>query len=471
MADDAASPAPTTRLGLILRSLRHRNFRLFFVGQGISLIGTWMQQLAMSWLVFKLTYDALKMGAVTFAAQIPSFLLIPFIGVFLDRWHRHRVVIATQFLAMVQAFILAGLVMGGVIVYWQLIALSVVMGCINAFDMPARQSFLPEMLTNKDDLANAIALNSSLFNAARLVGPAVAGFLIALVGEAWCFLLNALSFIAVLAALLAMRIPRRQRPAQHRNVMHGIREGFVYAFGFPPIRALILLVAMLSLVGIPYTVLMPLFAAEVLHGGAGTLGLLMTASGVGALTGAIYMASRHTVLGLGVRITGAAFLFGLSLIGFALSTNLWLSLVLLAFAGLGIMVTMSGCNTILQTIVEEHMRGRVMSLYTMAFMGVAPFGSLLAGWLADKIDKVLGASSGAPYTVLAGGIATLAGTALFAHRLGTLRRFIRPIYIAKGILPPPAPADEPVPGLVVAPDGPAFSALASAAEGDADKMN
>jgi MFS family permease len=439
-------PLPASPLERILRSLRHRNFRLFFAGQGISLIGTWMQQMAMSWLVYQITnQDAFKMSLVTFATQIPTFLLVPFVGVLLDRWNRHRVVIATQTLALVQAGLLAGLVFAGVIAFWHLVLLSAFLGCINAFDMPARQAFLPEMLTNKEDLANAIALNSSLFNGARLFGPSLAGLLIYLVGEAWCFFLNALSYVAVIAALLAMVIPRRPYHRQHTHVLKGLKEGFTYAFGFGPIRSIILLVAMLSFVGLPFTVLMPIFAAQILKGNAGTLGLLMTASGVGALVGAIYMASRPTVLGLGSRIVLAAILFAVALMVFSQSDDLWLSLGILVVIGFAMMITMAGCNTILQTIVEDDKRGRVMSIYTTAFMGISPFGSLLAGGLANRIT--------APTTVLCCGAACLVGALVFAWRLAALRAKVRPIYIEKGILPSPVmPAGGAVPELLVTPD-------------------
>jgi MFS family permease len=442
--DHPPTPSLDGQLHRVWRSLRHRNFRLFFIGQGISVIGTWMQQVAMGWLVFRLTEDAFLMGMVTFAAQVPCFLLMPFVGVFVDRWNRHRVVIATQILALVQALILALLVLYGVVTYWQLIVLSVFLGCINAVDMPARQAFLPEMLTDKDDLANAIALNSSLFNGARLVGPVLATALIYLVGEATCFLLNAVSYVAVVAALLAMILPPRPRRARQTHPLRDLLDGLRYAFGFPPIRAIILLVAMMSLVAVPYSVLMPLFAKDILHGGVGTFGLLTTAAGLGALAGAIYMAWRTSVLGLGRRIVLAGTLAGLAMLAFSHSNRLWLSLALLPLVGLGIMVTLAGCNTILQTLVDDDKRGRVMSLYTMAFMGVAPFGSLLAGSLANW--------AGPRTTVLVSGLACLVGTFMFARRLGALRAFIRPIYVRKGILPAPTPALEAAPEVFVRPE-------------------
>jgi MFS family permease len=442
MAPDPPQPTPSSSLTGILRSLRHRNFRLFFIGQGISLIGTWMQQAAMSWLVYQMTSDALKMGLVNFASQIPSLLLVPLVGVFLDRWNRHRVIIGTQALAMIQAGILTALVLAGVIQFWHLIALSLFMGAINAFDLPARQAFLPEMLTDKDDLSNAIALNSSLFNAARLVGPAVAGFVIGWTGEAFCFALNAVSYVAVIVALLAMKVPAPPRPAQRPHLLSGLWEGYSYAFGFPPIRALILLVAVLSFVGMPYAVLLPLFADPILGEGANGYGLMLTATGAGALVGAVYMAARTSVLGLGSRMVLALVVFGLALMGFSQSQNLGLSLVLLFFTGLGMMVTMSACNTILQTIVEDDKRGRVMSLFTLAFMGTGPFGSLLAGSLANEI--------GAPVTVLLSGAVCLLAALVFGSSLSSLRVHVRPIYIKKGILAPPVSNLDPVAGILAA---------------------
>jgi MFS family permease len=430
---DTSQAAPSTGWKRILRSLHHRNFRLFFAGQGISLIGTWMQQVAMGWLVYDTTRDAQKMGLVSFSSQVPSLVIVPLVGVFLDRWNRHRVVVATQALAMLQAGVLTALVVAGVIELWHIILLSIFVGCINAVDMPARQAFLPDLLESKEDLANAIALNSSLFNGARLVGPSLAGFMIAYVGMALCFFVNALSYVAVILALLAMTIPARPSLGPRQHVLHGLREGFSYCFGFAPIRSLILLTATVSFVGIPYTVLLPLFTQEnLLGGGAVTFGFLLTASGGGALVGAIYMASRPSVLGLGPRITAAAALFSVALMGFSAAVQLHLlfvSLILLVATGLGMMVTMAGCNTILQTIVDDDKRGRAMSIYTMAFMGVSPFGCLLAGWLASAI--------GAPATVLLCGAGSLVGTLIFALRLPALRALVRPLYIQKGILSAP----------------------------------
>jgi len=419
-------PLPT--LAHSFRALRHRNFRLFLGGQIISLAGTWMQQVALSWLVYRLTRSPLLLGLVGFAGQIPSLLLAPVAGVWADRGNRRRIVIATQALAMLQALLLAALVLSGNVSIGHVLALSVLLGLVNGVDVPTRQAFLVEMVTGRDDLANAIALNSSVFNAARLVGPAIAGFLIGLMGEGAVFLLNGLSYIAVIGALCAMRIRPRPRPAGPRETLrHTLTEGFRYAFGFPPIRALILLVAVVSLMGVPFTVLMPVFATDILHGGPRTLGMLMAASGVGALIGALYLAGRPTVRGLGQVILLAVVLFGSSLVGFGLSRRLWLSMAALLGAGLGMMVQMASSNTILQTIVDDDKRGRVMSFYSMAFLGMVPFGSLLAGLLASRI--------GAPRTVALGGVACVAAGALFARALPALRAQVRPIYVRLGIVP------------------------------------
>jgi MFS family permease len=414
------------------RALAHRNYRLFFFGQAISMIGTWMTRVATGWLVFRLSgpQSALTLGVVGFAGQAPAFFLAPVAGVLVDRWNRHQVLVITQLLSLIQSALLAVVAFQnepGPSTIWQVILLSVFQGAINAFDMPARQAFLIEMVDLPEDLGNAVALNSSLVNGARLVGPSIAGVLIALAGEGWCFLIDAVSYMAVVAALLAMRLARTEPPHRSTPVWRDLAEGFRYAFGFGPIRALLLLLALVSFMGMPYSVLMPIFAADILGGGATVLGFLTGASGVGALIGALYLASRNTVLGLGKTIVLATALFGLGLVGFALSRALWISLLVLLVTGLGMMVQMAASNTILQTIVDDDKRGRVMSFYSMAFLGVAPFGSLFAGALARSI--------GAPSTVLAGGAACLVGAVVFAARLPHLRRLVRPIYAQKGILP------------------------------------
>ncbi len=412
----------------VLRALRSRNYRLYFFGQGLSLIGTWMTFLATSWLVYRLSHSAVMLGVVGFAGQIPAFLLSPIVGVLVDRWSRQRVLIITQLLAMAQSFALAGLALSGRITLGQIIALSVFQGLINAFDIPARQAFVVEMVEHPDDLGNAIALNSSLFNGARLIGPSIAGLLIAGVGEGMCFLIDGFSYLAVIAAFLAMRLAPSCRVPQVRSpLLRELWDGLVYAYRVVPIRAILLLTALTSLVGIPYSVLLPVFARDILHGGAHTLGFLTGASGLGAFVGALWLASRKTVLGLGRLIVLATVLFGVSLIGFGLSRNLWWSLVLMFGIGVGMLLQMASGNTLIQTIVEEDKRGRVMSLFAMAFMGMMPFGSLFAGSLANQI--------GAPQTLWLGGLGCLAGAAMFAWQLPRLRASLRPIYVRKGILP------------------------------------
>jgi MFS family permease len=418
----------TSGPAFMLRALQHKNYRLFFSGQSVSLIGTWMTRIATSWLVYRLTGSALLLGIVGFAGQIPSFILAPFAGVLVDRWNRHHLLVITQVLALLQSLAMALLALTGLIKIWHVIALSVFQGLINAFDMPARQAFVVEMVERREDLANAIALNSSMVNAARLLGPSIGGVVIAAFGEGWCFMIDAISYLAVIASLLAMSLPARvSLPTKDANIFQQLREGWVYAVNFAPIRNVLLLLALVSLVGMPYTVLMPIFANQTLHGGPNTLGLLMAASGVGALIGAMFLAARRTVLGLGKFIPIMAATFGAGLVAVSFTRVVWLALVLMVATGLGFMVQMAVSNTVLQTIVDEDKRGRVMSFYTMAFMGTAPFGSLLAGSVAERI--------GVPYTLMFGGIGCIVGALWFARSLPTLRRDVRPIYVRIGILP------------------------------------
>jgi MFS family permease len=415
------------RARFAMRALGHRNFRLFTTGQSISLIGSWMQQVAMGWLVYRLTSSPFLLGLVAFTAQGPTFILAPFAGVLADRSNRHRIIMVTQLLMMAQALVLAGLVLTGSVAFWHVLALSAFYGCASAFDIPARQSFLLELVEDRADLPNAIALNSSMFNGARLVGPAIAGLMIARYGEGLTFLINALSYVAVIGALLAMQISPRPRRRVTANLVATLREGFDYAFGFAPIRDVLGLVAAAALFGVPFTVLMPVFAVSILHGDATTLGALMSATGSGALAGALYLAARVSVRGLSRVITASAILFGASLAGFAFSRSVPVSLVLLACAGFGMMVQMAASNTFLQTIVDDDKRGRIMSLYTMAYVGVAPFGSLLAGAAAQRI--------GAPLTTACGGVVCMLGAALFARRIPRFRELVRPIYQQMGIIP------------------------------------
>lgn len=426
-----STPTPSAgarppRRAWIFRALRHRNYRLFFTGQGISLIGTWITRIATAWLVYRLTNSTLLLGVVSFAGQIPIFLLSPLAGVLVDRWHLQRLLVATQALAMLQSLALALLTLSGVIRVWEIVALALLQGFVNAFDTPARQAFVVQMVEDRADLGNAIALNSSMFNGARLIGPSIAGVLIAVVGEGVCFLLDAASYVAVIAALLLMRIALVPTRGPRTPLLRGLREGLHYAFGFAPIRTLLLVVAVTSFLGTPYMVLMPVFARDVLHGGANTFGFLMAASGLGALSGALYLAGRRSVRGLGRIIALMSTLFGAGLIAFSLSRAMWLSLPLLYLTGLGMLVQMASSNTVLQTIVDDDKRGRVMSLYTTAVLGMAPLGSLFAGGLAARI--------GAPPTILIGGAACIVSAAVFARTLPRLRRLIRPIYVRKGII-------------------------------------
>jgi MFS family permease len=423
-----ATERATTGLAFMLRALDHRNYRLFFIGQGISLIGTWMTQIATSWLIYRLTNSALLLGVVGFVGQIPSFLFAPIAGVIVDRGNRHRLLVATQTLAMAQSLALATLTLTGFVKIWHVIALSAFQGMINVFDMPARQAFVVEMVEKREDLSNAIALNSLMVNAARLLGPSLAGVVIAAVGEAWCFMLDGVSYLAVIASLLLMTLPRAvAERIEEENLFRQFREGWNYIVGFRPIRNILLLLALMSLVGMPYTVLMPIFASDILGGGPYMFGWLMAASGVGALIGALFLAARKTVLGLGKFIPAMAGVFGAGLIAFSFSRALWLSLLLRVVTGLGFMTQMAVSNTLLQTIVEEDKRGRVMSFYTAAVMGTMPFGSLLAGAVAARI--------GAPHTLLISGICCIAGALWFTKTLPSLRRDVRPIYVRKRILP------------------------------------
>ena len=417
-----------------LRALRHRNFRLFFSGQSLSLIGTWMTRLATSWLVYRLTGSAFLLGVVTFAGQVPSFLLGPVAGVWADRWERRRVLLVTQFLAALQSLALAVLTLSGRITIPEVIALSVFQGLINAFDMPARQSFLVRMVGGREDLGNAIALNSTMVNGARLVGPAVAGLIIAAVGEGYCFLIDGISYFAVIASLVAMRVEPEPVSAGGTSLLGELVEGWTYVSGFAPIRTVLLLFAIISFMGVPYMVLMPVFATDILHGGPHTLGFLMAAAGVGSLISALRLAARKSVRGLYRLIPAVAALLGAGLIVFALSRNFWLSLVLMGVTGFGMMQSMAASNTVIQTIVDDDKRGRVMSYYMMAYMGASPLGSLLAGSLAPVI--------GAPGTVILCGIGCLAGAAWFWAQLPKLRPVIRPIYERLGIPPAvPVPMD------------------------------
>jgi MFS family permease len=430
-ANATSTPSPPAKeagISQAWRSLRHRNFRLFFGGQSISLIGTWMTRLATSWLVYRLTGSAILLGIVGFSGQITTFLFAPFAGVWVDRLNLRHVLLVTQALAMVQSFALAVLTFTKHIGVQEIIWLSAFQGTINAFDMPGRQAFLVQMVEDKRDLGNAIALNSSMVNMARLVGPSLAGLVIALSGEGYCFLIDGISYLAVIASLFAMHLPPGTAKHVTDSMLVQLREGWTYVTGFAPIRTILLLFALVSLMGWPFTVLMPIFAGKILRGGPHTLGFLMGALGIGALISALSLAARKTVLGLGRMIPISTAVLGVGLIFFGMSRILWVSLALMLVCGFGMMQQMAASNTIIQTIVEESKRGRVMSFYTVAFVGMAPFGSLLAGALAHEI--------GAPLTVILSGAFCIAGAAWFATQLSSIRKLMRPIYIDLGILPP-----------------------------------
>jgi MFS family permease len=406
-------------------AFRSRNYRLFFAGQGLSLTGSWMTQVATVWLVYQLSASPWLLGIVGFTSQIPSLIFLPFAGVLVERWNRHQVIIWTQILSMVQSLTLAGLALTGVVNIWHLIGLSLFQGIVNSFDAPARQAFVPEIIERKEDLANAIALNAAMFNGARLIGPAVAGVVLATVGAGVCFLIDGISYIAVIIALLAMKLkPITIKPVSG-NSLQRLQEGFVYAFGFPPIRAIILLLALVSFWGMQYTVLVPIFATKILNGGPDALGFLMAASGIGALFGAVYLSTRKSIVGIGKIIAYSPAVLGIAILSFAVSRVMWFSLLMMLLSGVGFILQFASSNTFLQTIVEDDKRARVLSIYTMAFFGVIPFGNLLAGGLANYI--------GAPNTLIISGVICVLGSIYFARQLPTLKPLVQPIYAKLGI--------------------------------------
>jgi len=400
--------APPSRLRGLARSFRHRDYRLFFGGQFISLVGTWMQQTAQSWLVYRLTGSSLSLGLVGFAGQFPVFVLAIFGGVMADRLSRRSVLIGTQAAALVQAALLAWLTLAGHIQVWQVMVLAVFLGVVNAVDMPTRQSFIVE-LVGKEDLHNAIALNSSMFNSARILGPSVAGVMLAAVGEGWCFSLNALSFLAVIVCLLRMGAPAKPAVRSNASLREHLREGFAYAWRTREVRTILLLLGVSSIIGMSYVVLMPVFAEEILHSGPRGLGLLMAATGCGSLCGALLLASRRESRGIGRFAYFGMLAFGASLVLFAQSPSFWLSACLLLPVGFSMIVSMAAANTMLQTLCPDELRGRVMALYSMVFMGMAPIGALLSGSLAHMF--------GAKATVTAGGVACVLVLGLFGRKL------------------------------------------------------
>jgi MFS family permease len=444
-AESVESLAGTSRLSSTFRALKHRNFKLFFSGQFVSLTGTWMQSVAQSWLVYRLTGSVVLLGFISFASQIPVFLLAPIGGAIADKYNRRRILIITQTTAMILAMVLAILTLTGAVQVWHLFVIAAGFGLANAFDIPTRQSFVVDMV-GKEDLLNAIALNSSMFNGARIVGPAIAGLLVAFVGEGWCFFLNSLSYIAVITGFLMMKIQFVPRPKSTASAIANIAEGFGFVIKTAPVRALLLLLGLVSLMGMPYAVLMPIFADKILGGGSSTLGFLMGASGMGALIAALVLASRRTVFGLGRWVAFASAGFGVCLILFSFSKIFWLSSVLLIPVGFTMMTQMSSSNTLIQAMIPDHLRGRVMAVYSMMFMGMAPLGALMAGSLASII--------GAPETVALGGAVCIMGAGIFALRLPKLQdegqRLIVSMQMAGGVpaskasFQPPAPSSEPI---------------------------
>jgi len=417
----------TGRFKVVFRSLKYRNYRLFFSGQSVSLIGTWMQRIAMPWLVYHMTGSALLLGVVGFAGQIPTLIISPVAGVFTDRWPRYSVLLVTQIVSLIQAAVLAWLCLTGSIQIWEIVVLSVILGCTNAFDVPSRHSFVIDMVENKEDLGNAIALNSLMFNGARLIGPSIAGVMLASTSEGVCFLINAISYIFVIISLLMMRLSIQQTHRKAEKIIRELSDGLRYTFGFAPIKHLLILLSISSLMGMSYSVLMPVFAKEVLHGGSNTYGFLMGAAGFGALMGALFLASRKSVVKLGRIVPASAILFGSALLGLSFSRLFPISLVLMVFIGLGMMMQTAASNTILQTITDDDKRGRVMGFYSMSIMGTAPFGSLMAGGLAKVI--------GTPWTIFAGGFVTIIGGLFFLRKLPELKALVRPVYIKMGIIP------------------------------------
>jgi MFS family permease len=410
----------------IFSSLQSKNYRLYFMGQSVSLVGSWMQNVALSWLIYRLTGSVFLLGLTGFANQIPAFILSPITGVLTDRYNRRRIMILAQVCFMLQALLMAMLVLFNIILVWHILVLSVIFGIISAFDAPARQSLVVDMIDNPDDLGNAIALNSAVFNGARLIGPAIAGVVIALVGEGICFLLNAISYLAVILALVKMSIEVKPAHTSDNNLRKAFSEGLSYTFRSLPIRRLLIQLAILSLVALPFIVLLPAYVKEILHGSAGTLGFLMSAMGAGALTGAIYLAARRSILGLGRIISVFSILLGLMIVLASFSESTGFSLCLFYFAGLSMILSIAAINTLLQTIADEDKRGRVMSFYAMALIGTTPIGNLLAGSIASGI--------GIPYTLLTGGIITVLAGIWFELNRKSFRKYIHPIYIRKGIL-------------------------------------
>jgi MFS family permease len=419
-------PHDINALRNVFSSLRSRNYRIYFTGQGISLIGTWMQNIALSWLVYRITGSVFLLGLIAFTSQIPTFVLTPFTGVVTDRFNRLRIMKFTQLGFGLQALMMALLVLFNVVEVWHIIALSLIFGILSAFDAPARQSLVIDLIDDPADLGNAIALNSAIFNSARLVGPAIAGVTIAVVGESICFLLNAFSFIAVIFALMQIKIPEKPISVHPSNFIKSFVEGFNYTFQSIPIRTLIIELAILSMLGLSFIVLLPAYAKEILKGGSDTLGYLMSALGAGALTAALYMAARKTVIGLGRIIAASVVVLGLAVVLASFSEVFYFSMIVFFFGGLSMVLSLSSINTMLQTIADEDKRGRVMSFYAMALMGTSPIGNLLSGTMASGV--------GIPFTFLICGSITVLSGIWFGLNLKSMRKYVYRVYLNKGIL-------------------------------------
>ncbi|MGB5106802.1 MAG: MFS transporter [Candidatus Zixiibacteriota bacterium] len=419
-ADPTSSTQKNSRLKTTLRAFKHRNYRLYFFGQAISITGTWMQSIALSWLIYRLTDSVFMLGLIGFVLHAPNFFFAPIAGVFADRTSRFKMFFTTQVLAMIQALTLATLVLTDTVQVWHIVALAGMLGVINSFDFPSRQSMVVLLVEDKNDLSNAIALNSSMVNLARVLGPSLAGVLIALIGEGWCFLLNGISYIAVLGCLSAMRLRPQEATKIIGNVWGGFREGLSYAFNSPAIRAVLILLAFVSMVGMPYAALMPVFARDILHGDSRTLGFLMGATGLGAITAAIYLASRQRVMGLEKMLAIASTCLGTGLIALSFIREFWIAMPFMYLIGIGMISQIAVSNTILQTLVDEDKRGRVISLYVAAHVGMLPFGNLITGTLASAI--------GTPFTMLITGSLCVVASIAFSTHLRRWREYAYPIF-------------------------------------------
>jgi len=403
-------------LSQAIRSLSNRNYRLFFAGQGISLLGTWMQNIASSWLIYRLSGSTFILGLSGFFTLAPVFFISPFAGVLGDRWNRHKILIVVQVMAMIQALTFATITLAGIVQVWHILLMSCILGIINAFEMPTRQAFIMEMVGDISLLPNAIALNSSIFNGSRLIGPAIAGIIVSLAGEGFCFLLNGISYIAVIAAFISMDLSKVRSVTAGRNFLHEMKEGFSYMAGHIPIRDLLLVAAMISFFSMTFPVLLPVFATDILGGGSHTFGLLVSSSGAGAFIATIFLAMREDIKGLGRIMNIAIYALAGGLIVFSFSKTLYLSMSILVILGFSMITTLASCNTVLQTIVDENKRGRVMSFYVMAFTGFAPAGSLLSGIISSK--------AGAPMTLLIFGLACMAFGIAFSFRMPLVKKII-----------------------------------------------